>query len=398
MPVPIRAFSRAGLRILPFLVATAPVPLAGQGASVLQLLSVEGRQLAVGGEFEGALSSSDYTSPRDNYLEAWSLEGTAGQSVTIDLLSDDFDAYLYVVGPGLAETLSDDDSAGGCNARITFTFLETGTFHVVASSLGERATGTYTIRVTDTPEPALGYACGAPNPEEFLALDPEDRTLRLGDVASGRLAPGAPTVDDGRPAQAWALEGRAGESVTVVLEAGDFDAFLYLVGPGLGEVLTDDDGAGDLNSLLTVTFPEDGTYTVVASSISEGAVGAYTIRVEEPLDPNTVPTDGRSIEVGGEATGTLGGDDPIVLDGRRGQAWALEGRAGEEATIDLVSEDFDCYLYLVGPGLDEPLYDDDGAGDLDSRITVTFPETGTYRIIVSALGSSERGEFTLRVR
>jgi len=87
----------------------------------------------------------------------------------------------------------------------------------------------------------------------------------------------------------------------------------------------------------------------------------------------------------------------VLLEGRRGQVWGLEASAGQRVTIDLVSSEFDTYLYLVGPGFDEPLFDDDGAGDLDSRITATLPQDGTYRIIASAIDANQIGAFTLRV-
>jgi hypothetical protein len=41
--------------------------------------------------------------------------------------------------------------------------------------------------------------------------------------------------------------------------------------------------------------------------------------------------------------------------------------------------------------------DDDGAGDLDSRIVVTLTEDGTYRIIASSLRASDVGSYRLRV-
>ena len=375
----------------------APRALDAQaGASILTLLEVKG-ELSVGGEARGALSSSDYRSTRDAYMEAWTIEGRAGESVTVDLISDDFDAYLFIAGPGLDETISDDDSGGACHARVTFTFLENGAFYVVASSAAPGGTGVYTLRVTETPGPTAGYSCGGINPVLLADLPTDGRTLRLGDVATGALTPSSPRVLEGRAVEAWALEGRAGQSATVTLESDAFDAYLLITGPGLGEVLSDDDGAGDYNSLITLTFPADGTYLVVASSVAEGSTGGYTIRVEEPLDLNTLSTGKRIIEVGGTTEGRLSSSDPIIGEGRRGQAWALEGRSGERYTIDLSSAEFDGYLLLVGPGLDEPLVDDDSGGDLDSRLTVTLPEDGTYRVIVTSAGSAETGAFELRV-
>jgi hypothetical protein len=65
--------------------------------------------------------------------------------------------------------------------------------------------------------------------------------------------------------------------------------------------------------------------------------------------------------------------------------------------IDVRSDDFDAYLYVVGPGLTEPLSNDDGGDGTNSQLTMTLPGTGTYRIIASAYGSDDSGDFTLSV-
>ncbi len=94
--------------------------------------------------------------------------------------------------------------------------------------------------------------------------------------------------------------------------------------------------------------------------------------------------------------GRLTGADPVI-DGKPVQAWAFEARAGGFVTIDLMSDDFDSYLYVVGPGLPEPLTDDDGGEGLNSRLDVSFPYDGVYRVVASSLGGT-LGTFTLRVR
>ena len=376
--------------------AFAPVGALGQGTSVLTLIPTEGRQLEVGSDARGALSTSDPLSPDDKYLEAWELRGRAGQSATVDVLADAFDPQVYVVGPGFAETQFADDGAGGCNARLTMTFLETGTFRVVVSSLSERETGTYQVLVTERPGPAPTYGCGEADPESLNALPAEGRSLQMGSLGSSRLDALSRTVQEGRPAEAWRLTGRAGERISIVMASEDFDTYLYLTGPGLDEVLTDDDGAGNLDAKIDVTLPTSGPFTVVAAALSSGSSGAYTIRVEAPVDMNTLPTGGRVIDLGQRVTGQLSSGDPIVADGRRGQAWAYDGVSGQSVVIEMESEAFDSYLYLVGPGLSERLSDDDGGDDLDSRISTVLPGTGTYRIIASSL-SDGTGAYTLRV-
>jgi len=365
--------------------------------SVLELIESSG-ELSVGSEVSGALSSSDTRAPDDSYLEVWTIEGRPGETVTIDLLADDFDPFLYVTGPGFEETLTDDDSGGACHARITMTYLEGGTFRVAAGSNLPRSTGTYLLRVSDTPGPTAGYPCGGMNPAVLLDLPTDGRSLVLGDVVNGSLTGGSPSIGrEGKKAEAWVLQGVAGETVTVTLESEAFDCYLYIAGPGLGEVLTDDDSAGDLDSQLTISFPEDGTYVVVASSLGAGSTGPYTIRVEEPTDLREMPTNGRTLSLGETGNGYLTSNDQFIEQGRRGQAWALEGVQGETYTIDFRSEDFDCYLYLIGPGLSEPITDDDGAGNLDSRITFTFPQNGTYLVIATTLGGVGEGPYTITV-
>ncbi|HSH76112.1 MAG TPA: hypothetical protein VLA09_10555, partial [Longimicrobiales bacterium] len=107
-------------------------------------------------------------------------------------------------------------------------------------------------------------------------------------------------------------------------------------------------------------------------------------------------TDGRSLSIGDSATGSLDSNAARGPDDRRGQAWGLEGRSGDEVAIVMESEDFDPYLDLAGPGLAEVQRDDDSAGDLDARIQLTLPEDGRYTIVAAAYRGGSGG-YALRV-
>ena len=379
-----------------FFVLLSPAAAWAQGTSVLTLLSTDDRELKIGDEVSGALSASDFITADGNYVEAWALKGKPGQRVSIDLVSDDFDSYLYVVGPGLEQTLTDDDSGGACHARINFTPLDRGVFHVVASSMSVRQTGTYRLLVSEEPRPAVEMSCGGVDGSALAALPTDGRELTWGEPARGRLTGAEPTIGDSRPVQVWALAARASETATVRLESDDFDAYLFVSGPGLSETLTDDDSGAGLNSELTVWFPETGTYWIGAGALSSGSTGSYSLSVTDPIDMNDLATDGRLLETGSNAKGTLTASDP-VFEGRPVQAWAFEARAGDFATIDLMSDDFDSYLYVVGPGLPEPLSNDDGGEGLNSRLDVSFPANGVYHVVASSLGGV-LGKFRLRVR
>lgn len=144
--------------------ARLPVPLATLllGALAPGGLGVAqtAHRIAVGRTVVGRLTTSDRYQPRDStYLQAWSIAGTAGQTVTVDLESTAFDAYLFVAGPGFREPLQDDDSGGHCNARITLTFPQTGEYLIVVTSSDHGATGQFSLRVTSGAKPQSLARC-----------------------------------------------------------------------------------------------------------------------------------------------------------------------------------------------------------------------------------------------
>jgi hypothetical protein len=152
---------------------------------------------------------------------------------------------------------------------------------------------------------------------------------------------------------------------------------------------------------------------VVVNTLTSGATGRFRIRVTDEPGPVTagdcniqdvelvewlmsLPTGGRELSFGQEVPGELSVFDEESWDGSYAQAWALRMQAGQEATVDVLSDEFDAYLYVLGPGLDEPLSDDDGAGACDARVTFTAPQSGEYRVVVNSLWSEATGRFRLR--
>jgi len=384
---------RRWLKSLLLIVLTHVTLVAGAAAqtSIFSLVPPQG-ELEVGESVRGALSTSDVLNYNGAPIEVWTFRGMPGQEIWIDIDSE-FDSYLYLTGPGMDGTLSDDDGGRGCNARLQATLLENGTFFVVATALSSSTTGVYTLTVSEEPPATESYGCGETDPEALAQFADGVGRLSLGRVASGVLSSSDPVFASGRRAQGWKLVGRAGEAVSITMEAATFDAYLYLLSPDMDEVASNDDGGGGTNSRITYTFPQSGEYTVIASALGEGSTGAYTVEVERALSAQEVQPRGH-LTSGVEMTGMVSSADPMLFDGRPGQVWTLTGRRGEMGVITLRSDTFDTFLYLVGPGLSQPLTDDDSAGDLDSRITVEFPESGEYRVVASPLGGNG-GTYTI---
>jgi serine protease Do len=254
-------------------------PPARAGGSILWLPRPAGRLVAEQ-ETRGALSAADYVSATDAYLDIWELPGKAGESITIDMKSQDFDAVLYVVGEGLAETLNDDDGGGRCDARVEIRFLEDGTYRVIATTAASRTTGVYTIRASANPPAPPDITCGGVDPAVFATL-PVTGSATIGGTVNGALGAGDPTVEGEKYAEVWEIAGEAGQTVTIRLESDAYDAYLVVIGPGMGSPLTDDDSAGELNAELTVTFPQSGVYRIIATSAGGGSTGAYRLTVTQ---------------------------------------------------------------------------------------------------------------------
>jgi len=124
--------------------------------------TVSARAIEIGQAREGTLSRSDVLLNSDStYAQPWVIQGRAGQTITIDLESDDFDSYLFLRGPGITggRDFQDDDSGGNCNSRLTATFPQTGDYEIDVNTTEHYATGSFTLSVTTGSKPKSVARC-----------------------------------------------------------------------------------------------------------------------------------------------------------------------------------------------------------------------------------------------
>jgi len=117
--------------------------------------------IAPGDTVRDSLTRRDLLLRTENtYALEWRLAGRAGTTVTIDLASDAFDAYVFLLGPGLEKTApQDDDSGGRCNARLTVQFPKTGDYFIVVTTSDRLATGPFVLTVTSGSRPVSLAPC-----------------------------------------------------------------------------------------------------------------------------------------------------------------------------------------------------------------------------------------------
>lgn len=111
--------------------------------------------ISVGQTVRGTLTPSSPKMSDGSHYHLHRVTGRAGQTITITLRSDDFDAYLSVggmVAGDLYVTNYDDDSAGGTDARVVVTFLHGGEdddYVIRANTVSGGETGAYTLAITE---------------------------------------------------------------------------------------------------------------------------------------------------------------------------------------------------------------------------------------------------------
>lgn len=416
------------LTILTLLVVLPPLALAHSP-----------NQVAIGDIVQGELTTA---APSARYT----LQGRAGDIVTITVTSIDFDAFLTLLNPSMVEVASDDDSAGGTDPQIDYVLPADGLYTIIVDSYNRISTGAFTLSVTGVPT-----FFSTPTPL-FTPLPPSPTTPppveTVGTIAPGQTVEGRLTGDQLRAG--YAFEGRAGQRVTLTLTSDDFDAFLSLRDAAGVELAADDDRAGNLNARIEAfPLPADGTYVAVASSYNDASAGAFALTLEvartegqptptvsptltpsstpvptlEPptasptverptATPTVAPPTLTSTPEPAAATPTLTPTgEPLVVTQMLeiGQAargaltreqftapYRFEGRAGQAVTITLTSDDFDAYLILRDPDGVEIVEDDDSAGGTDARIQdFTLPTDGVYTIVAGSYTNTGVGAFLL---
>ena len=103
-------------------------------------------QAAVGQTFQGRLETGDQQMNDGTWADVWQFNGIQGQTLTIELRSEEFDTYAQLLDTQGARLAEDDDSLGDLDSRITFTLPRTGMYQVVVNNFSdERRAGVYTL-------------------------------------------------------------------------------------------------------------------------------------------------------------------------------------------------------------------------------------------------------------
>jgi hypothetical protein len=104
-------------------------------------------QILRGQTVTGTLTPDSPQLTDSSVYQAWTFVGHEGESIQVDVVSSDFDAYGIIQDGNGVKLAEDDDSGGGTNARIIFTLPYTGAYRLVANTYRKGSFGAFQMSV-----------------------------------------------------------------------------------------------------------------------------------------------------------------------------------------------------------------------------------------------------------
>ncbi|MBK7714666.1 MAG: PPC domain-containing protein [Gemmatimonadetes bacterium] len=272
--------------------------------------SVPGAHMPVvlGQELRGTLGAGDEKISDGSYADIWVYQGRAGETLTMIQRSTTIDAYLTfgpVTDGRWSWEKSDNDGAGGDDAKLVVTLARDGEYWVRPNALfsGE---GAYTLMVTsDRAGPAAAPAAAQPAPpsQPVPAAGPlqsglnlskaikgqpagaarrEVKELKKGEETRGRLTEDDEDSGDGTYVDTWYFEGRKGQVAIITMKSEDFRPYVLLGRAPAGDATfssIESEGApvGE-PAKITLELPANGRYWIRANTFDK-LTGRYTLKL-----------------------------------------------------------------------------------------------------------------------
>ena len=216
-------------------------------------------------------------------------------------------------------------------------------------------------------------------------------------VERGTLAAGDQQLRSGEYYDEYTFEGRAGQRAVIEVTSTAFDPYVIVIAPS-GEKQENDDWEGsNTQARVEQTLEESGRYRVLVTSYEGGETGAYQLRIEAAGGSAASVAAAAAAGLRAES-GRLASGDRTLTSGEYYDEYTVNGRRGEPLTVDLRSTAFDPYLIIRGPADFKEENDDHDGSAQRSLLSLTLPQDGAYRILVTTYKPGEAGAYDLRIQ
>ena len=334
--------------------------------------------IAVGQTIAGAYTHAGCIRGGVGPFVGYSITVASPVNVVYELTNAGARAFLVVANSLDDDVFVSESIAPGDEVRALMA-LSLGTSYVWIAS-GEGELGSFSLSAS------VATLCAA--------SDATAGQLAADVTFDGEIIADTCLLPHGYEGQGWAMSVPSDTSMQIEVVADGFypwivvtDLELYPLGFSFPDLSNEAFVAGAVPAgdyLVWVTSPGGGagTYTIRRS--------AYTLSYCDD-----VPAVGNA-SIGGIVRGDLQVGDCRLVDGRLADRWTLTVPTDTTLQLDLASEAFDAYIYVVDASGAVIYEDDDSGGNFNSRVTRNF-SAGTYSILATSFSSGEEGSYSITV-
>ena len=362
---------------------------------------VVGTISAIDGTITGSLSTEDSFDPRYNYnyfIDDYQLtDVTVGELITIEVSSTDFEIYSELVNADTGEIIEEyseeySSDEEGIHSKLSFLAAEGINYTVRVSSEEEEETGQYTLAATTSTPPDLTVT--QTNVPTIAALDENIEVswtvtnVGMGITTANNWYDSVYLSDDENfDSSDTYLTSRSTSSDTP-LEAGDsYTANHNITIPRTAEI-------GDRYLLFVTDIIDYYGYTYSEQYETDEINNVTAVPIKITL-PNLVVSDANNSILTGSLT------DSDTLNPTRTGSYSDDYQltdvvVGEVITIDLTSDEFDTYLYLINADTGEIIRSNNNSStETNSRIRFIASSDINYIARVSSSYKEEVGSYQL---
>ncbi|MCA9138079.1 MAG: pre-peptidase C-terminal domain-containing protein, partial [Planctomycetales bacterium] len=354
--------------------------------------------------YQASLGDNDYLGADVDMFSVYLTPDDTLDVTAAVINSSAADPYLRIFDGAGNELDSDNDSAGGFDATISFVPSTAGTYYVgvsvnpnsaydpttADSGTAGSAQGEYELTATVTTSgDAVGDTVAAAKPISLQNGTTVSYSSEIGDGTSGSI-----DVDMFRVTVA------AGSSLVIdTVTSGSLDTFARLFDENGNELAYNDDEDGTTtDSLIQYSFSAAGNYYIGISGSPNGGydaisnagtiagnVGLYDLNLTYtgPETPGDVLTEASELQIDVPYSATIGDNEILTADVDLFEVTLTASQLYRVSAI-ATSGGLDTYLRLFDQSGKEIFSDSDSTSSTDAVFSFTINQTGTYFIGVSA--------------